>query len=109
MSKRSARKRRHREDFTQYQEQKKQENALASHYKQFGYPNKIAFMKALAAHAQKRELEHEHVHDENCQHEHPPLTAREFVDAARKAGADALGIMNDPESLEILDNLKNND
>lgn len=67
MSSRSVRKRRHREDFTQYVESRKQWKGLASQWKMFGFPNEIAFMKALIAHQQKQSQEH--VHDENCTHD----------------------------------------
>lgn len=57
MSSRSARKRRHREDFVQYMQSRKQWKNIASQWKMFGFPNEVVFMKALVAHQQKQEKE----------------------------------------------------
>src|SRR5271165_420722 len=68
MSSRSIKKRRHREDFAEYVAGREKFENIASQWKNFGFPNKTLFIKALTDHAAKQTA---HVHDENCHHEVP--------------------------------------
>ena len=68
MSSRSIKKRRHREDFAEYVAGREKFENIASQWKNFGFPNKTLFIKALTDHAAKQAT---HIHDENCQHEVP--------------------------------------